>query len=41
MKKQLLTAVTASAIALGSLFSVSAQAADYKINTEATHALVQ
>ena len=41
MKKQLLTAVTASAIALGSLFSVSAQAADYKIDTEGAHAFVQ
>jgi polyisoprenoid-binding protein YceI len=41
MKKQLLTAVTASAIALGSLFSVSAQAADYEIDTKGAHAFVQ
>jgi polyisoprenoid-binding protein YceI len=41
MKKQLLTAVTASAIALGSLFSVSAQAADYVIDTKGAHAFVQ
>ena len=41
MKKQLLTAVTASAIALGSLFSISAQAEDYKIDTEGAHAFVQ
>jgi polyisoprenoid-binding protein YceI len=41
MKKQLLTAVTASAIALGSVFSVSAQAADYEIDTKGAHAFVQ
>jgi polyisoprenoid-binding protein YceI len=41
MKKQLLTAVTASAIVLGSLFSVSAQAADYVIDTKGAHAFVQ
>jgi polyisoprenoid-binding protein YceI len=41
MKKQLLTAVTASAIALGSLFSVSAQAADYEVDTKGAHAFVQ
>jgi polyisoprenoid-binding protein YceI len=41
MKKQLLTAVTASAIALGSLFSFSAQAADYEIDTKGAHAFVQ
>jgi polyisoprenoid-binding protein YceI len=41
MKKQLLTAVTASAIALGSLFSVSAQADDYEIDTKGAHAFVQ
>jgi polyisoprenoid-binding protein YceI len=41
MKKQLLTAVTASAIALGSLFSVSAHAADYEIDTKGAHAFVQ
>jgi polyisoprenoid-binding protein YceI len=41
MKKQLLTAATASAIALGSLFSVSAQAADYEIDTKGAHAFVQ
>jgi polyisoprenoid-binding protein YceI len=41
MKKQLLTAVTASAIAVGSLFSVSAHAADYVIDTKGAHAFVQ
>lgn len=41
MKKLLLTAVTTSAITLGSLFSISAQAADYKIDTEGAHAFVQ
>jgi polyisoprenoid-binding protein YceI len=41
MKKQLLTAVTASVIALGSVFSVSAQAADYEIDTKGAHAFVQ
>jgi polyisoprenoid-binding protein YceI len=41
MKKQVLTAVTVSAIALGSLFSVSAQAADYEIDTKGAHAFVQ
>jgi polyisoprenoid-binding protein YceI len=41
MKKTFLTAVTASAIALSSLFSVSAQAADYQIDTKGAHAFVQ
>lgn len=41
MKKLLLTAVTTSALTLGSLFSVSAQAADYKIDTDGAHAFVQ
>jgi len=41
MKKTFLTAVTTSAIALGSLFSVSAQAADYQIDTKGAHAFVQ
>jgi len=41
MKKLLLTAVTSSAIALGSLLSVSAQAADYTIDTKGAHASVQ
>jgi polyisoprenoid-binding protein YceI len=41
MKKTLLTAVTASAIALASLFTVSAQAADYQIDTKGAHAFVQ
>ena len=41
MKKLLLTAVTTSAITLASLFSVSAQAADYKIDTAGAHAFVQ
>lgn len=41
MKKLLLTAVTTSAITLASLFSVSAQAADYKIDTDGAHAFVQ
>jgi len=41
MKKLLLTAVTTSALTLVSLFSVSAQAADYKIDTEGAHAFVQ
>jgi polyisoprenoid-binding protein YceI len=41
MRKQLLTALTASTIALGSLFSVSAQAADYEIDTKGAHAFVQ
>ena len=40
MKKLLLTAVT-SALTLASLFSVSAQAADYKIDTAGAHAFVQ
>ena len=41
MKKLLLTAVTSSAIALGSLLSVSAHAADYQIDTKGAHAFVQ
>jgi polyisoprenoid-binding protein YceI len=41
MKKLLLTAVTTSALTLASLFSVSAQAADYKIDTAGAHAFVQ
>jgi polyisoprenoid-binding protein YceI len=41
MKKLLLTAITTSALTLASLFSVSAQAADYKIDTEGAHAFVQ
>ncbi len=40
MKKLLLTAVTSSAIALGSMLSVSAQAADYQIDTRGAHASV-
>ncbi len=41
MKKLLLTAVTTSALTLASLFSVGAQAADYKIDTDGAHAFVQ
>tara|TARA_B110000046_G_C12943939_1_gene377060 strand:- start:104 stop:691 length:588 start_codon:yes stop_codon:yes gene_type:complete len=41
MKKLLLTAITTSALTLASLFSVSAQAADYKIDTAGAHAFVQ
>jgi len=40
MKKLLLTAVTSSAIALGSMLSVSAHAADYQIDTRGAHASV-
>jgi polyisoprenoid-binding protein YceI len=41
MKKLLLTAITTSALTLASLFSMSAQAADYKIDTAGAHAFVQ
>ena len=41
MKKLLLTAVTTSAITLSALFSVTAQAADYAIDTKGAHAFVQ
>lgn len=41
MKKLLLTAITTSALTLASLFSVSAHAADYKIDTAGAHAFVQ
>ncbi len=40
MKKLLLSAVTSSAIALGAMLSVSAQAADYKIDSKGAHASV-
>ncbi|PID42322.1 MAG: hypothetical protein CSB48_11110 [Proteobacteria bacterium] len=41
MKKQLRTAITASLIALSTLLTVSAQAADYKIDTKGAHAFIQ
>ncbi len=41
MKKLLLTALTSSAIALGSLLSVAAHAADYEIDSKGAHASIQ